>query len=101
MQINSEKKDEIDFLTERTWRDTELTWYDKYQKNSLWSMLCCVDQEALSRYYITLLEYPQTVDFPDGIRPTRPNLLCDADKTPEERWESDIQRQTTFTYNHK
>ena len=77
--------------SERSWRDTELAWYDNYQKNAKWSSLCCIDQEALYRYYIALLEYPQSVDFPDGTRPSKPALLCDEEKTPVERWEGSVQ----------
>lgn len=78
---------------ERLWRDEELDWYDTYQKQSKWCLLCCVDQEALYRYYIALLEYPQSEGFPGGDRPVRPSVLCDGDITDEQRWEKSVQME--------
>ena len=92
-QVNDEAIQLAVKEVERTWRNTELDWYDNYQKNSLWTMLCCVDQETLYRYYISLLEYPQSEGFPDGVRPVRPALLCDADCTAEQRWEKSVQME--------
>lgn len=55
---------------ERNWRDEELTEIiDPKQLVLIWADMTAQEQEATSNYRRLLLDYPQTVDFPNGLRP--------------------------------